>query len=250
MIELLLVVAAGLAFGSFITCASYRLPLAIDVVRRPSFCPTCEARLGFWDLVPVFSWVFARGKCRYCACKISARYPLIEVVTAAIFVALYAGYGLTPQGFILAGMAVALLIMIVADLEHYIIPDSVHLLLAPLAIAYRLAADSLSLDIVWSFGLLSALALLLHYGYGALRGRDVLGFGDVKFFAVAGLWLDAGAIPVFLLLSGVLGVVLGLVWQKILGRGQLFPFAPALAIALFLCVIFPEYAELTNYLHK
>jgi prepilin signal peptidase PulO-like enzyme (type II secretory pathway) len=245
MFELLLVVIAGLAFGSFVTCASYRLPLGIDVVRKPSFCPTCATRLSFKDLCPVFSWVFTGGKCRYCAAKISLRYPLIEIVMSLIFILIYALCGLTLPAFILAGMAVCLMIMIVADLEHYIIPDVVHILLLPLAIAYRFAIETFSPDILWGFGLMTGIALLLHYGYSALRGRAMLGFGDVKFFAVVGVWLDISTIPIFLLLAGILGVIFGGIW-RLIGKGQVFPFAPALAVSLFICVVFPE----LNILHK
>jgi leader peptidase (prepilin peptidase)/N-methyltransferase len=236
--ELLIVIITGLVFGSFVTCASYRLPLEIDVVRKPSYCPNCNAILKFWDLFPVFSWLFSGGKCRHCSVKISARYPLIELITAAIFFFLYLRYGLTAQGFILAATAVMLMIMIIADLEHFIIPDCVHIVLIPLALAFRFVNESLSPDILWGFGLMTALALLLHYGYSALRGRTMLGFGDVKFFAVAGVWLDLSAIPAFLFISGILGVALGLIWRA-LGKGQIFPFGPALAISLFICIIFP-----------
>lgn len=187
----------------------------------------------------MFSWLFSGGKCQHCKAKISIRYPLIELITAALFVLLYLRYGLTPQGFILAAMAVALLVMIVADLEHFIIPDSVHVAMLPLAIAYRFTTETFSADILWGFGVMTGLALLLHYGYSALRGRCMLGFGDVKFFAIVGIWLDLSAIPIFLFIAGVLGVVLGLVWRA-LGKGQVFPFGPALAIALFLCVVYPE----------
>ncbi len=238
-IEFFIVICAGLVFGSFITCASYRLPLEIDVIKKPSYCPNCQTKLGFKDLFPIFSWIFSGGKCRHCTSRISARYPLIELITATIFSFLYLRYNLTPQAFILAGMVVMLMIMIVADLEHFIIPDSVHIILLPLGLAYHYINRTLSLEILWSFGLMTALALLLHYGYSALRGRTMLGFGDVKFFAVVGVWLSFSAIPVFLFLSGILGVILGLVWKKI-GKGEVFPFGPALAISLFFCVLYPQ----------
>lgn len=243
-IEFFIVICAGLVFGSFITCASYRLPLEIDVIKKPSYCPNCQIKLGFKDLFPIFSWIFAGGKCRHCDSRISARYPLIELITAAIFSFLYLRYNLTPQSFILAGMVVMLMIMIVADLEHFIIPDSVHVILLPLGLAYHYINRTLSPEIFWSFGLMVVLALLLHYGYSALRGRTMLGFGDVKFFAVVGVWLSFSAIPVFLFLSGLLGVILGLVWKKI-GKGEVFPFGPALAISLFFCVLYPQ---ITNIL--
>lgn len=243
LFELFIVVCAGLVFGSFITCASYRLPLELDVVRKPSYCPKCNTILGFRDLFPIFSWLFSGGKCRHCSAKISARYPLIEIITGALFAFLYLRYGLTPQGFILAGAVIMLMIMIVADLEHFIIPDCVHVILLPLAITYHFVGGTFSADILWGFGLMTGLALLLHYGYSALRGRAMLGFGDVKFFAIVGVWLDLSAIPVFLFISGILGVLLGLIW-RILGKGQVFPFGPALAIALFICIVFPNISNI------
>ncbi len=244
LIELIIVICAGLVFGSFISCASYRLPLELDVIKKPSYCPNCQTKLGFWDLFPIFSWLFSGGKCRHCATKISVRYPVIELITGALFTFLYLRYGLTPQGFILAGTVIMLMIMIVADLEHFIIPDCVHIMLLPLAITYHFVNGTFSSDILWGFGLMTGLALLLHYGYSALRGRTMLGFGDVKFFAIVGVWLDLSTIPAFLFISGILGVLLGLVW-RVLGKGQVFPFGPALAIALFLCLTYPQ---ITNFL--
>ncbi len=247
LFEFLIIVCAGLVFGSFVTCASYRLPLEQDVVSKPSYCPKCAKKLGFKDLFPVFSWLFSGGKCRHCLARISIRYPIIEIITAGLFSFIYLKFGISPEFFILAAMAVMLMIMIVADLEHLIIPDCVHVILLPLAFAYRYINGSLNPDILWGFGLMAGLALLLHYGYSAMRGRTMLGFGDVKFFAVVGVWLDLEAIPGFLLLSGILGVLLGLIWRA-LGKGPVFPFGPALAIALFICVIYPDIANIMYFI--
>ncbi len=247
MIELLIVFVFGLVFGSFITCASYRLPIDIDVIKKPSYCPSCQAKLGVRDLFPVFSWIFSGGKCRHCTAKISVRYPMIELATGVLFSFLYLRYGLSPQTFILAGMVVMLMIMIVADLEHFIIPDSVHVILLPLALLYHYVQGTLSPEILLGFGVMTALALLLHYGYSYLRGRTMLGFGDVKFFAVAGIWLSFSVIPVFLFLAGALGIVLGLIWRA-LGKGQVFPFGPALAIALFICIAYPQISNIMSFI--
>jgi len=171
--------------------------------------------------------------------KISARYPLIELSTALIFTLLYLRYGISLEFLLLVLMAVMLMIMIVVDLEHFIIPDSVHVILLPLGIYYRYITGSLSLETLISFGLMTSLALFLHYGYSYLRGRVMLGFGDVKFFAVSGIWLELGIIPVFLFLAGVFGVILGIFW-RFLKKGEIFPFGPALAISLFICVIYPQ----------
>lgn len=243
MIELLFILFAGLCFGSFITCASYRLPLDIDVIKKPSFCPSCNAKLTFKDLWPVLSWVTAGGKCRHCKTKVSVRYPLIEIFTAAIFLLIYHQYGWTLQALLLVLLAVALLIMIVADLEHYIIPDQIHVFMLPLGLIYHYVIGTPPKEVTYGFLFGAGLGLALHYGYGALRKKEVLGFGDVKFFAVAGVWLTFMPFIPFLFFSGIFGVCFGLVWRAC-GKGPVFPFGPALAASLFMCVIFPEISNL------
>ena len=243
MTELLFILFTGLAFGSFITCASYRLPLGIDVVKKPSFCPQCNTKLGFKDLWPVASWVAFRGTCRHCHAKIPARYPAIELATAAVFLLLYSQYGFTLTTLILALMAVMLLIMIVADLEHYIIPDSVHVVLLPLGVLYHWQRGTPWDEPLAGFLLASFIGLALHYGYGWIRKKDVLGFGDVKFLAVVGLWLGLAALPFFLFLAGLLGVAFGLIWRA-LTKSPVFPFGPSLAAALFVCVVFPSVIDM------
>ncbi|MDX2072800.1 MAG: prepilin peptidase [Alphaproteobacteria bacterium] len=247
--EIILIIALGLTFGSFVTCMSHRLPLGEDIVKKPSYCPSCDAVLTVRDLWPVFSWLASRGKCNHCKAPVSIRYPLIELMTATLFLLAYLQYGLSVQTAILCLMSVALMIMIVVDLEHYIIPDSVHLALIPLGLWYHHTIGSPWDEVALSTSLMAALALLLHYGYSALRGRVMLGFGDVKFFTVAGLWLGLWPLVPFLFLSGVLGVVLGLIWRK-LGKGEVFPFGPALALALYVCVVYKNSVNILYYIHS
>lgn len=246
-IELAFVVLSGLVFGSFITLASYRLPRGQGIVLGASRCPVCTTPLGFRDLWPVLSWLASKGRCRHCAAPVSVRYPLIEMATASVFLLIFWRYGLSLQGMVLALLAVTLLIMIVADFEHYIIPDQIHVFLLPLGLFYHYLIETPLEESL--FGLIAGLVLGpgLHYGYRWVRKKEGLGFGDVKFLAVAGLWVGLMAMPPFLFLSGMLGVALGLVWRA-LGKGPRFPFGPALAAALFLCVAFPETMEFFWYI--
>lgn len=237
-----LVFITGLCFGSFVTMASHRLPRDEAIVRGSSRCPKCGHSLKPRDLLPLLSWVAQKGRCRHCAAKVHWRYPAIELVTAAAFLAIYAAHGLSLASLLLMLMSVGLLIMIVADFEHYIIPDEVHYLLLPLGIAYRGLHDAAWMDAGYGAALGLALGLALQYGFRALRGKEGLGTGDVKFFIVAGIWLGLLPFVSFLLLSGALGIATSLVWRAI-GRGAYFPFGPALAVALFLCVVFPEVPE-------
>lgn len=248
-IELFFVLATGLIFGSFITCASWRLPRGEDVIKKPSYCPGCNTKLGFRDLWPVLSWASAGGKCRHCKAKVHWRYPATELVTAAVFFLIYDQFGISTQGILLALLAVALLIMIVVDFEHYIIPDEIHYFLLPLGVIYHLVMETPMDEPLYGFFITLLLGLMLHYGYRWLRKKDGLGFGDVKFFAVAGLWLGITAMPPFLFYSGFIGTALGLLW-RVLGKGPRFPFGPALAVSLFLCLVYPEVtAFFWNFFH-
>lgn len=237
--EVLAVVLVGLCVGSFVTMASYRLPLGQDIVRKPSHCPKCNAKLRALDLFPLLSWLFSRGRCRYCGVGVSVRYPLTELATAAAFLLVYSRYGISPHAVVLMLMATVLLIMIVADFECYIIPDSVHVALLPLGFVYHYLRVSDAGDVIGGLIAGLSLGLFLHYGYHYLRKRHGLGFGDVKFLAVAGFWLGLAPLVPFLFYSGIFGVLTGVVW-RLLRRGALFPFGPALAASLFMCVVYPE----------
>lgn len=239
MTELLFILFAGLCFGSFITCASYRLPLGIDVVKKPSYCPSCNHKLGFRDLFPVFSWLSSGGKCRHCKSKISIRYPLIELATALLFALVYVKFGFTLLGAVLMLMTVMLMILIVADLEHYIIPDTVHVVLLPLGALYHYLKMTAYEDPLYGFLFGAGLGLFLHYVYSWIRGRTMLGFGDVKFLGVMGLWLGLYPLIPALVISGVFGVVFGLIW-RVITKNPVFPFGPSLAASLFVGVVYPE----------
>jgi prepilin signal peptidase PulO-like enzyme (type II secretory pathway) len=236
---LAVVTVFGLCFGSFVTMASYRLPREQGIVRKPSCCTSCGQKLGVLDLFPVFSWLFARGRCRHCGAGVSVRYPLTELVTACAFLLVYSRYGISLHAGVLMLLAVALLVMIVADLEHYIIPDMVHLVLLPLGFIYHYLKVSDASEVLGGLAAGLVLGLALHYGYYYLRKRHGLGFGDVKFLAVAGFWLGLTPLVPFLFYAGMFGVATGLLW-RLIRRGTVFPFGPALALSLFMCVVYPE----------
>ncbi len=238
-----LVALVGLCFGSFITMASYRLPMEQSIIAPRSFCPSCKTGLRGLDLIPIFSWLLAGGKCRHCKTKVSIRYPLIELVCAALFLFAYEHYGLTEEAAIIALFSAALLTMIISDLETKLIPDEIHLFLIPLGVAYHWLLGTPMMDVLGCIALAGGIGLLLHYGYYWLRGVHGLGFGDVKFLFVAGVWLASlNQLSVFIFYSGVLGVMTGILW-KFISRDPRFPFGPALAISLFILVVSPKLVQ-------
>jgi len=227
----------GLLLGSFVTMLSWRLPRGESLGSVHSHCPACDHDLGPRDLVPLFSWLFQRGRCRYCGAGIARRYPAIEAVMAVLALLVAWRFGLTWAGLVVLGLAVVLLAEAVIDFEHGIIPDALQFVAVGLGLVW------LALNGAWLIGLAGAacglgIGLVLRYGFRALRGRHGLGLGDVKFLGVAGLWLGPALLPAYFVVAGLAGVALGLVWRR-LSPGPTFPFGPALAAALLALVLWP-----------
>lgn len=248
MIELALVFLVGLIFGSFATLVSYRLPREENIITGRSRCPSCEHTLGVLALAPLFSWLFQGGKCRYCKTPISARYPLTEIMQGLLFVCSYLAYGITPLGIILALLSLCLLIMSVIDFEWYILPDELQVICAILGIGYQFLLDTDLWVVLSNLSIGISLGLSLHYGYYFIRKKNGLGWGDVKFLAVAALWFQTPYDWVgFLFFSGLIGIMIGIIW-RLLGKGERFPFGPALALSLFFVILFPIQQQFFNFL--
>ncbi len=234
----------GAAIGSFLTLITHRLPLGEPIGMTRSRCPSCHTPLRACDLIPILSWVLARGRCRHCKTRVSIRYPLTELATALGTLAVAYGYGFTLEAFALAGLWWCIIAIFVTDLEHTIILDEVQIAIVFFGALYHYALGTDVAAVIFTGIVGLVIGLTLKYGFLYLRNKDGLGLGDVKLLFGVGIWLASSAsfVP-FLFFSGMLGVVCGLAWRG-LGLGAQFPFGPALAIALLICVVWPESAEL------
>lgn len=213
-----------------------------------SKCIKCKHSLGVLDLVPLFSYIALVGKCRYCKAGISPRYPLTELLTAIAFTGLGGYWQDKFMLVLLAVMTMALVTMIVIDFEHMIIPDEIQFVLAIVGIIYAYYVGTpLFMVILLPLGTL-IIALVLKYGFLLFTKRDGLGLGDVKFFAISGLYINLISLSAFFFLSGLIGLFIAAIW-RFLKRGENFPFGPALACTLYLCVVFPETGKITNFLN-
>lgn len=230
----------GACIGSFLTLVTHRLPLGEPIGLTRSRCPSCTKTLAPIDLMPMFSWVLALGKCRQCKTRVSVRYPLTELACAAGGILAAYHYGLTLEAFAIAGLWWCIVAIIITDLEHYIILDEMQIAIILFGALYHAALGTEWMNVLGSGVLGLAIGLTLKYGFIYLRNKDGLGLGDVKLLFGIGIWLASatGFVP-FLFFSGVLGVVCGLLW-RVAGRGEVFPFGPALALAMFACVVWPE----------
>jgi leader peptidase (prepilin peptidase)/N-methyltransferase len=208
-----------------------------------SACPSCGHGLRLPDLVPLFSWLWLRGKCRYCKARIGVVYPFIELFSLSAALLVFLVQGFTLSAFMVAAFIPFLLALAVIDFQKYELPNQLMAVCAVLAFLYA-CYQGWARDDMYIIAVHGAAALLygvFAWGTGLLMStilkKDALGFGDVKFFAVAGLALGFAPLPVFMIISGVLGIVLGLVW-RMAGRGKIFPFGPALIAGFYLLLVF------------
>ncbi len=223
----------GAIFGSFITAASYRLPRNENMFTR-SKCPKCNTILKNISLIPIFSWIFQGGKCLNCKAKISIRYSLTEIITAILFLISYLKFGNTFNTIIVNTIIVSCMIMIVSDLETYIIPDSTQITLLISTIILIIYNKWDLLTSVISGSLYFLMIFITATIVEKWKKKDAIGGGDVKFITIAGMILGIQNLPTFFLFSGFIGVVFGLIWTKITKK-EYFPFGPALILSyLFL----------------
>lgn len=234
----------GLIAASLATHFGYRSADRLPGESRKPHCVFCLRPLQLHEYFPLFGWLFrANAKSLPCPCgkrKGLWTQPLVELVGFVLGLAAVAIAGWSTI-MIPICLAMGLLVAIsMIDLAFGLIPDELNLALALLGtIALLLGQGDIFLSLVGAAGLLG-LGLLLAVGYSKLRGREMLGLGDVKFFGAAGLWLPIVMIPWFLFISGLVGVALGLFWKHISGSKE-FPFAPALCATLAGCLYYQLY---------
>jgi leader peptidase (prepilin peptidase)/N-methyltransferase len=231
----------GLAVGSFLNVVIHRVPLGESLVRPGSRCPDCGHEIRNRHNIPVLGWLLLRGRCADCRAPISARYPLVEAGTAALFVAVAAKFGLSwelPAYLYLAAVAIALAAI---DLDTMRLPDAI--VLPSYGVAPVLLIPAMIAGHSWDAGvrgLLAAAALYAFY-FGLAVLHPGMGFGDVKLALLLGLYLGwlgwsslaVGAFAGFLL-GGIVGAALMLARRA--GRKTRMPFGPYMLAGAFLAV--------------
>ena len=237
MIAPLLVAAlAGLALGSFLNVVIHRLPRGEGIARPRSRCPGCEEPIAPRDNVPLLSWALLRGRCRHCATAIPARYPLVEALTAGLFVAVVAAKGADRDIWLGLVLVTALVPITFIDLDHRIIPNRITLpaaLAAPVIVGL-VRPDALPEHLIAGAAAAGFLfAALMAYPSG-------MGMGDVKLAGVMGLYLGRSVAPAMLvaLLAGtVVGMAIMARKGALEGRKTAIPFGPFLSLGAVVGVL-------------
>lgn len=233
----------GLAVGSFLNVVVWRVPRRQSVRVPASYCPSCGTGIRARDNVPVVAWVRLRGRCRDCGARISLRYPLVELGSAALFAAAAVRFGVSWDLAAYALLFAALLAVTAIDLEHYIVPNRIVFPVAAASVVVLAAVAAL--DGKWG-----AFGRAAFGGAAAFSGMLVvhlihpagLGFGDVKLAFVLGLylgWLGWDHVALGLFLGFLYGALVGagLVLARIRTRRQHVPFAPFLAAGTVTAVL-------------
>jgi leader peptidase (prepilin peptidase)/N-methyltransferase len=241
----------GLALGSFLNVCIYRIPLKKSIVHPPSSCPNCGAAIRFYDNIPVISYIVLLGRCRHCRTPISFRYPLVELITGLLSVALFIHFGLSPKYIFLFLFTVALIAIAFIDLQHKIIPDVISLpgILVGLAFSLFPSAGVSPLDALIGAAGGAAFLLLVGVAFEKVTGREGMGGGDVKFLAMIGAWMGWKALPYIILISSLSGAVIGGVSLAVSRQGvrSRIPFGPFLALGALVFLFFGDDIALWFY---
>ena len=233
----LLAAVLGLLVGSFVNVVVHRVPRGESIVLPPSRCPRCGHVLRAWENVPVLSWLALRGRCSACKASISIRYPLVELVTSALFALCVLEYGVSIGGAAACGLSAVLVAILFFDLDHLLIPDGLVIPCALFALVFGVASNGVAHAM--ESGAIGGAGMGLIYV--ATRGRG-MGLGDVKLAAALGLALVPAAAIALIAASFVVGALLAMpvLLAGSRGRRDALPFGPFLIVAAYLLLFAPQ----------
>jgi leader peptidase (prepilin peptidase) / N-methyltransferase len=230
----------GLAVGSFFNVCIHRLPRRGSIVRPASSCPHCGYVLRWFDNVPVLSYVFLRGRCRKCKAGISIRYPIVEIATAAVFVAHYLVFG--PDIILVPRLvfASAMIVLFAVDLEHHLLPNVITLPGIVVGLLFSTMLPPGLVDALIGVVAGGGVLWLVGEAYYRYSGQEGMGGGDVKMLAMIGAFLGWQLMVLTLVLSSILGSVVGLlvIAFKRGGLKYALPYGTFLALAALVSSLF------------
>ena len=264
----------GLVIGSFLNVCIYRIPEGLSLLWPASKCVNCSKRVVWYDNIPVLSYLFLKGKCRYCQHKISALYPITEIITGIVFLSLFHSVLMVKGDLICAYIfylifCCLLIVGSIVDLKLYIIPNEITytgLILAPTA--GLLCVGSRNLNSAqgyfdnsvnqWMASLQTTMiGVFVAGGMIYLCGvigklvfrKDAMGFGDVKLMGVIGGFIGWKLAVATFFLAPFFGLLFGIP-RLISKRGKMIPYGPFLSLAAFICLLFQDVTVgiIDNYL--
>ncbi len=266
--------AFALLIGSFLNVVIYRLPLMMqrewheqceelqgteapaipdgpfNLIIPRSTCPSCGARITALQNIPVLSYAVLGGQCANCKQKISTRYPLIELLTAVLAAACAWRFGFGLEALMAIGLTCALVAISMIDYDHQLIPDSIVIPLLWLGLALSVFAPIAGANALFVSPQESIIGAMVGYLslwsvyqlFKMATGKEGMGYGDFKLLAALGAWLGPAAVPVIIMLSAVVGAIVGIGLIVLRGRDRALPipFGPYLAAAGWITMLYGD----------
>lgn len=255
-----LVLVLGLCIGSFLNVVIYRLPVmlnnawrqeACDILELPSpdvapfnlsrprsRCPSCGHAITAVENIPVLSWLFLRGRCRGCSTRISMRYPLVETATGLLSLLVFLLFGPTAKMLTALLLVWVLIALTMIDFDTQLLPDTLTLPLLWAGLLVNMHGLWVPLDQAVLGAALGYLSLWsVYWLFKLATGKEGMGYGDFKLLAALGAWLGPAQLPLIILLSSVVGAVIGGIYLAIRKESAPFAFGPYLAIAGFIALL-------------
>lgn len=232
----------GMCIGSFLNVCIYRLPTSKSIMNPPrSICPNCNSAIRFYDNIPVLSYLWLKGRCRHCNTPISARYPIIELISGLTALNIFFTYGLHLEGLVYFGFISSLIVITFIDIDHKIIPDIITLpgILIGILASFVLATVTFK-DALLGFLIGGGSLWLVAVGYSLITHKDGMGGGDIKLLAMIGTFIGWKGVILTIFISSIVGTCVGITLILIKGKNLKFaiPFGPFLSIGAIIYIFF------------
>ncbi len=230
----------GIIIGSFLNVCICRIPRGESIVTAGSHCMDCNHKLRWYDLFPLFSWLFLRGRCRYCGAKISCQYPIVEMANGVLYLLVFSVFGWSPDSFLYSIMGSALLTISVIDYRTMKIPVGAELVVLAVGILHLVLHLNDWTYYVIGFVSVGLFLLLCALVFRAVTGKGGLGLGDVELMACAGLCLGWGHGLFAVVIGSVLGVIVEGIRILVTKKNGKFPFGPYLSVGILVALFFGD----------
>ncbi len=230
----------GLIFGSFYNVVGYRLPNNMSLINPSSHCPKCNHKLGPFELIPVFSYLFQGGKCKNCKAKIAIFYPIFELFTGIVFALIYKIFGISVEMFIALVFASMLLIIMISDFLYMIIPDELLIFCGLLILILKIIVGGIEILLPTFMNMIIPFIALLFIkllGDKAFK-RESMGGGDIKLMLIFGMVLGWQISLFTIVLAAFIALPVTLILDKIKSNNNHeLPFGPYLSLAALICLL-------------
>ena len=246
MIDFLIVI--GLIFGSFLNVLIYRLPRNLSVIYPPSFCPHCNKTILWYFNIPLFSFLFLKGKSFCCKKNISIRYPIVEILSALLWIWSYYYIDIISYQILFLIISSCLLVIIFTDFTHFIVPLELNIIMFISSVIVYIYNSQNIEDSIYSMFFLSLYFLVLMFLIGFLFKKEAMGYGDIILIGVISFWLGWVDALIIVFFSSIISLIHWIILNiKTKKTNIRLPFGSSISfVSIFLYIIKETFQISTN----